>query len=124
MKYTTNNSNIVIFFITAILFSLSYIINIANIIIYTLSFLILMEVIRTIYEYIFNEEHKINLKYVMDGGVLFGIRELFVGWVMIKTDPVTAILIMTISLITIGALIFYRYKIVIHKLSIIKKEEE
>ena len=83
-----------------------------------------MEVIRTIYEYIFNDEHKVNLKYVMDGGVLFGIRELFVGWVMIKTDPVSAVMIMSVSLITIGALIFYRHKIVVHKLSTIKKEEE
>ena len=120
MQLIKNNSNIIIFLLTSILFSFSLIINISHIIIYSLSFLILLEVVRTIYEYIFNKEHKVNLKYVLDGGVLFGIRELFVGWVMIKTDPISALVIMSVSLITIGALIFYRHKIVIHKLSLSK----
>jgi uncharacterized membrane protein (DUF373 family) len=69
-----------------------------------------METVRTIYDYVFKDEHRIKIRYVVDGGILFGFRELFVGWIMIKTDLFLGIIIMVISLISIGVLFYFRTK--------------
>jgi len=127
MKRIIDNTKIVIFLITLGLFGLSYFVGIATVIIQTLSFLILLEIVRTIYDYIIKPEHRVKIRYIIDGGILFGMRELFVGWVMLKSGELSALIvmgyvvpmaviglsIMIISGLTIGALIFYRYKVII-----------
>jgi len=40
------------------------------------------------------------------------MRELFVGWVMLKTDLILGLIIMMVSLFTMGILIYYRFKVV------------
>ena len=45
-----------------------------------------LEIVRTIYEYIISDNHRVKVRYIIDGAILFGIRELFVGWVMLKTN--------------------------------------
>jgi len=97
---------------TCILFSLSYFIPIAEIIIMSLSFVILMEVVRTIYEYIANDNHRVKVRYIIDGSILFSLREFFVGLVMLKTSLILGIIIVSVSLISTGALVFYRKKII------------
>ena len=123
MKELRESSKIVIFLLTLGLFGLSYFVGIATVIIQTLSFLILMEIVRTIYDYLTKPEHRVKIRYIVDGGILFGMRELFVGWVMLKSSTLSGIvlfgfaiptallglIIMIISLLTIGALIFFRY---------------
>lgn len=110
MKVLKNKSNVFILLISLVLFGISYFVGIATVIIGSMSFLILMETIRTIYEYVVNDEHRIKIRYVVDGGILFGFRELFVGWVMIKTSIILGLIIMIASIITIGILFFYRTK--------------
>lgn len=122
MNKIKDNPKALILILTIALFSLSYFVSIATIIIQTLNFLILMEIIRTIIDYIQRPEHRVKLRYIIDGAILFGIRELFVGWIMLKStthvllfginlpSAVIGIIIMIISLITIGILIFYRVK--------------
>jgi uncharacterized membrane protein (DUF373 family) len=112
MKQMVDGTKIGIFIITALLFGLSYYVGVSVVIIQTLSFLILMEIVRTIYEYVINPEHRVKVRYIIDGGILFGMRELFVGWVMLKTNLMLSLIIMSVSLIVIGALIFYRYKVI------------
>lgn len=104
-----NKSNIFIILITSMLFLFSIKYDITDIIISALSFLILMEAVRAIIEYMTNKEHRIHIRYIFDGAILFGIRELFVGWLMIKTDTVLGIIIMVSSLITIGVVLLFRY---------------
>lgn len=112
MNNIFKNTKFAILSITLIIYSLSFYYDISTIIINTMSFLILLEVVRTIHEYIFNDSHRIKLRYIIDSAILFGIRELFVGWVMIKQELIIALLIMLSSMITIGILIYFR-KIVI-----------
>ena len=124
MKMILKSPKITVIFITTLLYSLSYFIPIGEIIISSFNFLILMEVVRTTYEYMVNPSHRVKMRFVIDSAILFGIRELFVGWVMLKSTEVMMILglgipsaliglaIMIISMITIGALIFYRYKVI------------
>ena len=64
-----------------------------------MSFLILLEVVRTIYEYLVNSNHRIKLRYIIDGSILFGIRELFVGWITIKTDLILGLILVFVSII-------------------------
>jgi len=126
MKVFLRSSKLLILIITSIIFSLSYFVGIASVIIYSLSFLILLEIIRTIVDYIIKSEHRVKIRYIIDGGLLFGMRELFVGWVMLKVPGTSGIIlgtfivpsallglvIMTISLISIGILINFRYKVI------------
>ena len=104
------------------LFSLSYYFPISTIIIKTLSFLILLEVVRAIYEYATNSEHRIKVRYVIDGAILFGVRELFVAWVMLKTDIDKASIMMTLSIAAIGILILYRKAVIETSPSRLEKE--
>jgi len=126
MKDIRESSKLIVFMITSILFGLSYFIGVTKIIIGALSFLILLEIIRTIYDYITKPEHRVKVRYIVDGGILFGMRELFVGWIMLKSNTLSGIIffgsnipaaliglfIMSISLLVIGILIFYRYKVI------------
>jgi uncharacterized membrane protein (DUF373 family) len=77
-----------------------------------MSFLIMLEITRTIYEYIVNPSHRIKLRFIIDGAILFGIRELFVGWIMLKTDLMLGGIITGVSLFIIGVLIWYRKRVV------------
>jgi len=100
--------------ISILLFSLVYFFSIAKIIVYTLSFLILLESVRTIYDFVFEEQHRIKLRYLIDGAILFGLRELFVGWVMIKTDTKIGLIIMIVSLFSIFTLLLFRKDVIIN----------
>ena len=123
MKEALDSTKIAIFFITLGLFSLSYFFSISTIIIQVLSFLILMEIVRTIYDYITHPEHRVKMRYIIDGGILFGMRELFVGWIMLKSttsvtlfgilipNALVGFVIMAISILVVGVLIFYRFKV-------------
>lgn len=112
MKKILIKENFHILLISLLLFSSFIYFGIANVIIYALSFLILVEIIRTIYDFVFKDNNRIKLRYIIDGGILFGMRELFVGWVMLKTDLFTALAIMITSIITIGILLYYRIKVI------------
>jgi len=112
MKKMIDSPKCLILILTSILFATSYWFDISQIIIMSLSFMILLEVVRTIYEYIVNPNHRVKMRYVIDGAILFGIRELFVGWVMLKTDLTMGLVIFGISILAIGILIFYRYKVI------------
>jgi len=107
MKILTSEKAIILV-MTVILFAMSYYINISTIIISTLSFLILMEAVRTVYDYVVLEEHKINVEYIIDGGVLFTIRELFVGLLMLKTTLILGLIITFVSVLVMGSLIYYK----------------
>ena len=106
------SQKLLIFIITLIIFSASYWFDISTIIINVMSFLILLEVIRTIYEYVVNPNHRLKLRYIIDGAILFGIRELFVGWIMLKQDFIIGSIIVFISIILIGILIYFRKLII------------
>ena len=112
MKDILKSEKFIILLITMIIFSFSYFENISTIIIHTMSFLILLEVVRTIYEYLVNSNHRIKLRYIIDGSILFGIRELFVGWITIKTDLILGLILVFVSIILIGILIFFRKKVI------------
>lgn len=104
----TTKSKIIIVALTSVISSLSYFIPIANIIIWVLSFLILLEAVRVTYEYIVYQENRIKLRYLIDGAIVFGVRELFVGWAMLKTDTILGAVIMGISLVAVGILFVLR----------------
>jgi uncharacterized membrane protein (DUF373 family) len=113
MKEFLNSPKILIIILTIILFGVSYFTGMANVIIYTLNFLILVEIVRTIVDYINNPEHRIKIRYIIDSGILFSIRELFVGMVMMKTPALALSLIIIItSMLVLGGLIFYRHKVI------------
>jgi len=112
MKKFIGTSNILVFLITLIIFSSSYFFSISTIIIHTLSFLILLEVVRTIYDYTVKPINRVKVRYIIDGGILFSIRELFVGMVMMKTVMNIALIIIAVSLIVMGVLIYFRHKVI------------
>lgn len=112
MKDIIKSEKFIILLITIIIFSFSYFEDISTIIIHTMSFLILLEVVRTIYEYLVNHNHRIKLRYIIDGAILFGIRELFVGWITIKTDLILGLILVVVSIILIGILIYFRKKVI------------
>ncbi len=94
--------------ITLVLFSAIIFFDISTIIIYTMSFLVLLEAVRTIFDFILNDKHHIRLRYVIDGAILFGIRELFVGWVMMKNSFQSGVMLSAASFILILGLIIVR----------------
>jgi uncharacterized membrane protein (DUF373 family) len=53
------------------------------------------------------------MRYLIDSGIVFGLRELYVSWVMLKTDTSQAILMSIVSIILIGILIWYRGMIIL-----------
>ena len=61
MKNFIGTPNILVFLITLAIFSLSYFFSISTIIIHTLSFLILLEVTRTIYDYTVKPMSRVKL---------------------------------------------------------------
>ncbi len=73
-----------------------------------MSFLVLLEAVRTIFDFILNDKHNIKLRYVIDGAILFGIRELFVGWVMMKNDFNHGLMLSSASFFLILGLIIVR----------------
>ncbi len=91
---------------------MSYWIQIEIIIIGLLSFLILLEIIRTIWEYIVADDHRIKMRYLIDSGLVFGLRELYVAWVMLKTDMYEGMLISLFSAFLIWLLIRFRKSII------------
>jgi len=123
MRLFVNSPKFYILIVTALLFSMSYWFGISIIIIDTLSFLILMEIVRTIWDYIDNPEHRVKVRYIIDGGILFTIRELFVGLLMMKTSLELALVIVLIAIIVMGSLIFFRHKVILSSPDVIEKKE-
>lgn len=104
-----NTDLMLVLFITLILYSIGlYTQNLSAVILDTLLFLILLEFVRTIRDYAFTKKHIIRVDYILDAGVLFGLRELFTGWLMLKTDLIVGVFIMLLSVVTTGILLFYR----------------
>ena len=95
-------------------FSTSLWFKTTDIIINLLNFLIILEIVRTIWDYVVKDGHIIKIRFILDGAILFCIRELFVGLTMMKADIILSSFITCLSLLTIGALVFYRHKIVLH----------
>lgn len=134
MKKIYNSEKIYTVLITLLLFCVSYFIGLPEIIILSLSFLILLEIVRTIHDYIVNETHRIKIRYVIDSAILFGVRELFVGWVMLKSTgnfsmnsfnmpySLLGLSIMVISLLSIGTLIFFRVKVIQSSPDVLEKD--
>jgi len=104
----SKNTPLIVLIITSILMSLSYFYSTSQIIIMSLNFLILMEVVKTILEYLQHDQHRVKLRYVIDGAILFGIRELFVAWVMMKTNFEKSIHIISLSVVIISILVILR----------------
>lgn len=107
-KKLQDNEQIVIVVISGILFSLINFYDISTIIIYTMSFLVLLEAVRSVVSFVLDESHKIKLRYVIDGAILFGVRELFVGWVMLKKDFNEGFALAAFSFFLILGLVFIR----------------
>ena len=84
--------------------------NLHEIILSTLLFLILLEFVRTICDFAFSEQHIIRVVYSIDAAILFGIRELFTGWLLLKTDLFGAITIIAISTTLLFFLFILRVK--------------
>jgi len=103
-----------IFLFTAILFIIGFFVpgGHANVLIYSFTFLIIMEVVRTIYEYIFKPHSRMKIRYIVDGAIFFGFRELFVGWLMLKTDLAVGTAIMALSLVGLCVVVFLRTKVI------------
>jgi uncharacterized membrane protein (DUF373 family) len=106
------SDKIIVVIISSILFYIGMLFGISVVMIKAMSFLIILEITRTIYEYIVNPNHRIKLRFIIDGAILFGIRELFVGWIMLKTDLMLGGIITGVSLFIIGILIWYRKRVV------------
>lgn len=112
--------------LTAILFGYGlYIDDINSVILHTLEFLILFEIVRAMAEFILNKQNRVKMRYIIDSAILFSIRELYVGLVEIHNDTMITFsifgyeftmllgIIMTfVSLTAIGALVFIRTKLV------------
>jgi uncharacterized membrane protein (DUF373 family) len=111
MDKVIKSDKVIVLLFTAILFGVGLKFGIAVTMISAMSFLIMMEIVRTIYEYIVTPEHRMKLRYIIDGAILFGIRELFVGWIMLKTDLNLGGIISGVSLTIIGILIWYRKQV-------------
>ena len=107
---------------TALLFSLSIWYDIAQIIIMGLSFVILLGVVRTVFEYGTNDNHRVKVRYSIDSAIIFGIRELFVGWVMLKTDLMSGSSIMLLSLAAIYILVRVRKRVIDSSPDVLEKE--
>ena len=73
-----------------------------------MSFLVLLEAVRSVVSFVLDESHKIKLRYVIDGAILFGVRELFVGWVMLKKDFDDGFALALFSFFLILGLVFVR----------------
>jgi uncharacterized membrane protein (DUF373 family) len=114
IKRLVDSPKLIILFLSLSVFSLSYFFTLTQIILNLLSFLIMLEIIRTIWDYLVKDNHIIKIRFIIDGAILFCIRELFVGLTMMKEEIITAVLITLLSLFTIGALVFYRHKIILH----------
>lgn len=101
-----------IFLFSTILFVVGYYIGFAEVMIGLFTFLIIMEIVRTIYEYMFNPESRMKVRYIIDSAIFFGIRESFVGWLMLKTNLELGLVIMVVSIMATGAFIFFRRKVI------------
>jgi len=117
MEFLKQNKTTITIILGLMIFSLSYWIDLAVLMIKLLSLLIIFEIMRTIIEYITLDEHRIKIRYVIEGAIIFGIREFFVGWVMIKKDLFLGSAIMILSAFGIWFFMKQRSKS-------IKQEEE
>jgi len=106
------SDKVLVVIFTIILFGLGLNFGIAETMISAMSFLIMMEIVRTIYEYIVNPEHRVKMRYIIDSAILFGIRELFVGWIMLKTNLILGLIIAVISIFFTWILIKFRKSVI------------
>ena len=107
-----STSKIPVVLLALLLFGLTYWFKPTDIILHTLSFLVLLEIVRTVYEYTIKPNHRIKLRYMLDGAILFSIRELFIGLTLIKNDLSTGLIISGASMGVIGLLIAYRIQVI------------
>lgn len=112
LKSIYNSSKFIIFIISGLIGIISFYFGVSIVMLSMLNFLIFLEITRTIYEYIVEDGHRIKMRFLIDGAILFGIRELFVGWVLIKNNLDLGLILMGISLLTVGILILYRIAII------------
>ena len=108
--YESNKFIILIF--TVILFIIGLYIGMSEILIYALNFLLLMEIVRTIVEYVIDDSHRIKMRYIIDSAIVFGIREIFVAWLMLKSDLLIGGSLMLISFIGTYLLLRFRKRII------------
>lgn len=113
MKKNYNLFTFVLLFMTSVLFYYGVAFSTINmVILHTLEFLILFEIVRAIAEFILNKENRIKMRYIIDSAILFSIRELYVGLVELHTNLQMGAALTGISLVALGALIFFRTKLV------------
>lgn len=113
VKKNYNLFTFLLFLLTSVLFYYGIVYStINNTILHTLEFLILFEIIRAIAEFILNKENRIKMRYIIDSAILFSIRELYVGLVELHTNLQIGAALTGISLVSLGALIFFRTKLV------------
>jgi len=116
-----NSSKFLILFITSIIFGLGLYFGI-DVLLKVLSFLILLELVRTIYEFIVKEDHRIKIRYVIDGAIVFVVHELFVGLLLLKKDLLTGGGIVGITILCLSALISYRKEVILTSPDKLEKE--
>lgn len=86
--------------------------SMTQIILHTLEFMILFEIVRALAEFVFDNSNRMKMRYIVDSAILFAVRELYVGLIEIHKDLILGVIIVTVSLLSLGALIFYRTKLV------------
>ena len=77
-----------------------------DIIIFLLEILIVAEIVRMLANFITDKNHKINIRYAIDGSIIYVLRELYITLTAFQTNPElwTQILVyMCVILAFIGA---------------------
>ena len=101
-----------IFILALLMYGLGFLYGHPQVMIGLFTVLILMEIIRTIYEYISEPHNRMKVRYIVDSAIFFGFRELFVGWLMLKTNLALGLVIMGVSLLALAMIIFFRTKVI------------
>lgn len=113
MKKNPTLFTVILLLTTGVLFAYGqYTNDMTHVILHTLEFLILFEIVRALTEFILSNNNRIKLRYIVDSAFLFAVRELYVGLVEIHTNIVLGLVITGVSLVGMGALVFLRTKLV------------
>ena len=134
LEQLLNNTKIGIFTVTVILFFVGiYFYDLPTVILSLLEMLIMLEIVRAIFDYVVEHEHRVKVRYIVDSAIVFSVHEAYAGWIIIKKIGDTNISvdnfylgvgILIISLIAMGVLIHYRTKVIQSSPDYLEKTKE
>jgi uncharacterized membrane protein (DUF373 family) len=78
-----------------------------------LYFLVFLEISRAILDFIFDSEHRIKVKYIFDGGIIFVVREILVSSTLNHSTimhEIPYLIVMFVILVTLSSLRYIDYK--------------